>query len=69
MDFDHRNETTKVGSVAEMVANGKGQAAILEEISKCDLVCCMCHRIRTWNRLHGDDQIQGSDVRGRAARL
>jgi hypothetical protein len=32
---------------------------IKEEIAKCEVVCCMCHRTRTWVRLHPEDSIMG----------
>lgn len=46
MDFDHRDPKTKVKTVG-LIKNYK---AILEEISKCDLVCANCHRDRTQKR-------------------
>jgi N-glycosylase/DNA lyase len=50
MDFDHRPDTEKVSDLAHMT--GRSSKRILEEISKCDLVCANCHRIRTYNRNH-----------------
>lgn len=48
LDLDHI-DGDKNGNVSAMVINTK--ARILEEISKCELVCCVCHRIRTAKRL------------------
>lgn len=46
MDFDHVPERgEKVGIISRLP---KGKA--LEEIAKCDVVCPMCHRIRTATR-------------------
>jgi len=45
MDFDHRPGTTKVSAVGNMF--GVSIERVLEEISKCDLVCSNCHRERT----------------------
>jgi hypothetical protein len=49
MDFDHRPGTNKVGSIAA-VLNSLNEAKVLAEIEKCDLVCALCHRIRTHDR-------------------
>jgi hypothetical protein len=49
MDFDHiKGEKTANMNVLQ---NGN-MHTILNEISKCDLVCANCHRIRTYNRSH-----------------
>ncbi len=47
MDFDHvrGNKSWTIGQLF----NAK-ESRVLEEISKCDLVCANCHRIRTHNR-------------------
>lgn len=54
MDFDHRPGTVKSIDVARLVS--QGPAIMLEEIEKCDLVCSNCHRIRTHQRRHGDQE-------------
>lgn len=49
MDFDHvRGE--KVTQVSEMWSWGRDK--VLAEITKCDLVCCICHRVRTQVRMN-----------------
>lgn len=49
MDFDHvRGE--KLGSVSEL-SRRFGKEKLSKEISKCDLVCACCHRIRTHSRM------------------
>lgn len=45
MDFDHRED--KKLSVSSMVRMKPTKTTLLKEISKCDLVCANCHRIRT----------------------
>lgn len=45
MDFDHREN--KIENVSGMVSRGVAVSKILEEISKCDIVCANCHRVRT----------------------
>ncbi len=48
MDFDHvRGE--KVNQITNMWSWGRDR--VLAEIAKCDLVCCICHRIRTQFRI------------------
>lgn len=49
MDFDHTQQGTKLGNVADLVSKGS-LTKLKEEISKCELVCANCHRIRTHNR-------------------
>jgi hypothetical protein len=56
MDFDHVGGD-KVGEISIMVANKIALSTILEEIAKCEVVCCLCHRTRTWNRANPDNQI------------
>lgn len=48
LDFDHRPEEVKLFSVT----NGFNYTwnEVLAEISKCDLVCANCHRVRTHDR-------------------
>ena len=45
-DFDHRERQAKVDAVSKMCRANTMQA-IVEEMAKCDLVCALCHRIRT----------------------
>lgn len=46
MDFDHIKEKTYNVSLMK----GFGVEALKKEISKCELVCSNCHRIRTHKR-------------------
>lgn len=47
MDFDHVRGV-KVANVSDMV--GRPTRELLEEIAKCELVCAVCHRVRTVDR-------------------
>jgi hypothetical protein len=47
MDFDHRPDEVKLGSVGSF---RKDRVALLSEAAKCDVVCSNCHRIRTSKR-------------------
>lgn len=48
MDFDHVRGG-KIMNVSRLIRRGS-EKAILAEISKCELVCSNCHRVRTWTR-------------------
>lgn len=48
MDFDHRDSATKMGKLSNM--HHHGEAAILAEVAKCDVVCSNCHRLRTYRK-------------------
>ena len=49
-DFDHRDPATKVDDIARMVKYSQEKFDILypKEVPKCDLLCCMCHHIKTY---------------------
>lgn len=49
MDFDHVNGK-KSSEISLMVKNGMAKWRILSEITKCQIVCANCHRIRTFER-------------------
>lgn len=49
LDFDHiKDKKFTIGHFYKASSKEK----LLEEISKCELVCSNCHRIRTHNRKH-----------------
>lgn len=48
MDFDHV-KGKKTASVAHLCAKGAAKK-LEEELKKCELVCAVCHRIRTKKR-------------------
>lgn len=54
MDFDHIHDKKK--SISRMVLENYSKKEILEEISKCDLICILCHNKRTQERLDGKAQ-------------
>lgn len=50
MDFDHLPGHKKKFTIASTVTNHSPLEEIKEEMSKCDVVCSNCHRVRTYNR-------------------
>ena len=49
MEFDHVPGTDKVFNVSAYVR--RSTTRLVDEMSKCDIVCANCHRIRTvWRR-------------------
>lgn len=49
LDWDHVRGD-KITTISILIANGATWANILDEMSKCELVCANCHRIRTCER-------------------
>jgi hypothetical protein len=49
LDFDHLRD--KKYNISRMIHDGFSWKAILKEISKCEVVCANCHRLRTYRRL------------------
>lgn len=49
MDFDHLRD--KEFTIAKMHTGGSLRR-VIAEIAKCEVVCAVCHRIRTFNRMH-----------------
>lgn len=47
MEYDHVRGMKRSG-IAQMASHKRER--VLEEIAKCELVCCACHRIRSHNR-------------------
>ena len=47
MDFHHRSRNEKRAGVAGLIHQHVSLRRLQEEISKCDLLCANCHRIRT----------------------
>lgn len=50
MDFDHV-VGEKQWNIAAMIVGGRSFEQLKEEVSKCELVCSNCHRVRTAKRL------------------
>ena len=42
-DFDHRDRSEKRG----LIGNVRGRITVVEEMAKCDLLCAVCHRLKT----------------------
>src|SRR4029079_13877073 len=47
MDYDHRDPWTKSFRLTSGAALGASMERLLAELAKCDVVCAVCHRIRT----------------------
>lgn len=47
LEFDHKVESGKLESVAQMIINNLSLENIFAEIQKCDVRCANCHRRRT----------------------
>ncbi len=45
LDFHHRDPSSKKEIMAGIAWRGWGKERILEEASKCDILCSNCHRI------------------------
>lgn len=45
MDFDHIDPDQKIKNVAQMISHSKEN--ILFEISKCNILCALCHRVKS----------------------
>lgn len=58
MDFDHIKDV-KYKGIARLALYSKQKT--LEEISKCELVCANCHRVRTEKRKQNAGIIQRQD--------
>jgi hypothetical protein len=49
MDFDHVKDK-KSENISGLVRNGAARWRIFSEITKCEIVCANCHRVRTFTR-------------------
>ena len=47
LEFDHTDPTDKKNAVTELVRGAYKWETVLEEIAKCTVLCCNCHRRRT----------------------
>lgn len=48
LDFHHTDPTTKEMDVSTLANASASKEKILEEISKCRVLCSNCHRIEHW---------------------
>ena len=51
-DFDHRNRVTKIDHISQMIhySQEKFDRVYPVEVKRCDLLCCICHDIKTFGR-------------------
>jgi hypothetical protein len=49
MDFDHRDPRTKAFDLGSASRTGSLKRT-KEEAAKCDVVCALCHRYRTYGK-------------------
>lgn len=61
MDYDHV-KGEKINHISRMVLNNSPKNKILEEIDKCELVCCLCHNKRTYDRQERADESKLSET-------
>lgn len=52
MEFDHKRDKSR--NVSIMAGQGWSLSSIDEELSKCDVVCANCHKVRTYLRRSAD---------------
>lgn len=50
LEFDHKDDVKKIAGVGAMISRGMPLDAIKEEMLKCEVRCCNCHRRRTANQ-------------------
>jgi len=50
LDFDHRSGTWKRANINVLAKRGVAIEILEDEMTKCDLICANCHRIRTFER-------------------
>ena len=55
LDFDHVFGN-KQSDISRMVLDSRPLNIIIDEITKCEVVCANCHRIRTANRRKEKDE-------------
>lgn len=51
LEFDHRPGEIKIDNVTRVLKNYGAEMA-WKEVSKCDVVCSNCHKVRTYMREH-----------------
>ena len=48
LDFHHKDDSSKLFTLASRRVAGYAKGPIKEEIDKCEVLCANCHRIRHW---------------------
>lgn len=57
LEFDHVG--VKSGNVSDMVRSGVAPRRVQDEISRCEIVCVNCHRLRTLKRMDRSWRLNG----------
>ena len=52
MEFDHCNPDEKEFAVSNLLYYRRAKEKLLTEITKCEIVCANCHRLRTHKLFH-----------------
>ena len=47
LEFDHREQATKIADVASLARGGYSLERVKAEVDRCDVRCAICHRVRT----------------------
>ena len=50
LDFNHLDRDLKEGNIGAMIWQGYKKESILEEMSKCKVLCANCHRKVHWTK-------------------
>jgi hypothetical protein len=50
LDFDHIDPSTKTKNVARIISGHASWKRVMEEISKCRVLCANCHRRHTYRQ-------------------
>ncbi len=58
MEFDHLDGHEKVESISKMINKERPIQMILDELQKTEPICTNCHRIRTYEKSHNDDNYE-----------
>ena len=45
MDYHHKDASSKVAGIADLVKSGATLTRLKAEIAKCELLCANCHRV------------------------
>lgn len=53
LDFDHIKRSDKKNLVTALIRSTYSIETIMDEISKCQILCANCHRKRTYSQLKG----------------
>jgi len=51
LEFDHRDQSTKMNNVSNLYSNHYSIDKIKTEIRKCDIRCANCHKVKTRKQL------------------